>query len=346
MMGNEMRVAWWANLCLPAESGGSPNDWVDPEFYSARARMLEQAGVNLLLLAEVQGPTLSPAVLASTLQDATSTMGIVPVLNSASYPPFISARLLTTLDHMSRGRAGWALDELLKADAGERDRVGEYIEVLRKLWASWEPGVMTNDWENGVWADPSKVHPINHEGKYYKVKGPLNTPPSPQGKPIMVQPLGDEGDLNLVARFADVVIVTGYTAAELSAVRERVRGAAVANGRDADSILVYFALSIQIAETEDVARQKSELIPNGAWPSNKVDVLHLVGTAEDVAAKLAETYDASHADGCVIIGDWDWRQVNGVGNQVLGNLRRSGRLAPTVRGDELLQERIGLGGDR
>jgi alkanesulfonate monooxygenase SsuD/methylene tetrahydromethanopterin reductase-like flavin-dependent oxidoreductase (luciferase family) len=343
MTDKEMRIAWWANLCLPTGDGTLSNDCADPDFYIARARMLEQAGVDLLMLAEAHGPTLNPAVLASTLQDQTSTMGIVPVLNSASYPPFISARLLTTLDHMSGGRAGWALHELVDPDTGHRERISEYIEVLQELWASWEPEAMVNDWKNGVWADPSKVHPINHEGKYYKVKGPLNTPPSPQGKPLMIQPLAGEQDLKLIAKYADVVVVTGATAADLRSVGERVRDAAAAHGRDADSVLVYFAVSIQVAETDDVVRPKAALIPNGAWPSNAAEVLHLVGTAEDVATQLEGIYDESQADGCVIIGDWEWRQVNRVGNQVLANLRRRGRIAPQTQKVALLADRIGLG---
>jgi alkanesulfonate monooxygenase SsuD/methylene tetrahydromethanopterin reductase-like flavin-dependent oxidoreductase (luciferase family) len=337
MTNKKMRIAWWANLCLPTEEGTHSNDCVDPDFYIVRARMLEQAGVDLLMLAEAHGPTLNPAVLASTHPDSLNLL--------FTFTPFISARLLTTLDHMSGGRAGWALHELVDPDTGHRERISEYIEVLHQLWASWESDAMVNDWKNGVWADPAKVHAINHEGKYYKVKGPLNTPPSPQGKPLMIQPLAGEQDLKLIAKYADVVVVTGTTAAELRTVGERVRDAAAAHGRDAESVLVYFAVSIQVAETDDVVRPKSALIPNGAWPTDTEEVLHLVGTAEDVATQLEGIYDESQSDGCVIIGDWEWRQVNRVGNQVLGNLRRSGRLAPTVRRDELLRERIGLGRD-
>jgi alkanesulfonate monooxygenase SsuD/methylene tetrahydromethanopterin reductase-like flavin-dependent oxidoreductase (luciferase family) len=71
-------------------------------------------------------------------------------------------------------------------------------------------------------------------------------------------------------------------------------------------------------------------------------VLHLVGTAEDVATQLEGIYDESQSDGCVIIGDWEWRQVNRVGNQVLANLRRRGRVAPKTQKVALLSDRVGL----
>jgi alkanesulfonate monooxygenase SsuD/methylene tetrahydromethanopterin reductase-like flavin-dependent oxidoreductase (luciferase family) len=342
MTGKNMNIGWWATLGDPLSThSANAQDWVDPDEYVSRAKMLERAGVAFLMLAEGRSNTLNPAVIASVLQDETSTLGLAPVLSSSAYPPFSAARLIATLDHMSGGRAGWGLQELLRAPE-DPDKAAEFIVVLQKLWRSWQPDALIEDWANGIWADSSKVNRIDHVGEHFQVKGPLNTLPSPQYMPVYIQPVSDDRSLEIASRFADIVVVAAATSGEIQRVREKAKAFAEKNGRDRDALQVYFAVSAQAAPTRDVERPQNELLPAGSWPADASSVPHLFGTADEVSDQLEKLYDASDADGCVILGGWSWEQIHRLGNQVMATLRRRGRLPSVQRSDHCLMDVLGL----
>src|SRR5882757_6759324 len=133
-------------------------------------------------------PKHDPVPLAVLMAAATERMGIVATMSSSFYPPFLLARLSSTVDHISGGRFGWnivtsgedrsaqnfGLDQLYEHD--ERyEMAAEYVDVVKQLWDSWEPDAIVRDRETGRYADHTKVNTIDFEGKYYKSRGPLNT---------------------------------------------------------------------------------------------------------------------------------------------------------------------------
>ena len=140
-------------------------------------------------------PKLDPAVLVSYLAPATKTLGLVPTLSTSEYPPYLMARLVNTLDHVTEGRIGWNCVTSSNDGAAENygneaqrphderyDVADEFTDVVTRLWEAWEPDAVVLDRDDPLFADGSKVHAINHDGKYFKVRGPINAPRSPQGR--------------------------------------------------------------------------------------------------------------------------------------------------------------------
>ena len=129
----------------------------------------------------VDSPKLDPAVLAPFMIQATSRIGIITTLSTTEYNPFLLARLTNTLDHVSDGRAGWNL--VTGSNDGGAQNFGyerqfphdqryemadDYVELVQKLWDSWDADAMVIDQESEIFADPAKVRPVFHEGKYFR----------------------------------------------------------------------------------------------------------------------------------------------------------------------------------
>ena len=145
-------------------------------------------------------PKHDPAPLAVAMGMATTRLGVVATLSTLAYPPFLLARLCSTIDSLTSGRFGWNIvtsaEDLAAQNFGlkklpPRDlryqMAEEYMEVVNKLFASWDRDAVVLDRDAGVYADHSKVRPIHHEGPFFSVRGPLNTVPSPQVKPAIIQ---------------------------------------------------------------------------------------------------------------------------------------------------------------
>ena len=127
---------------------------------------------------------------------ATRHLGVIMTIATPYYPPFAAARLMSSLDHLSAGRAGINLvtahnvrtaqnfgrDEHYEHDL-RYEMADEWIDLVKELWASWEPDAVVADHASGIYADHTKVHPVNFEGRFYKSRGPLNTIPLPAGQP-------------------------------------------------------------------------------------------------------------------------------------------------------------------
>ena len=144
--------------------------------------------------------SLEPTVLLTAIAAATERIGLIATASTTYNDPYNLARRFACVDHVSGGRAGWnvvttAGPEAAKnfnlddqpAHAERYDRAAEFLEVAYKLWDSWEDDATLADKEAGVWGDNDKVHPIDHVGRHFQVRGPLNLPRSPQGHPLIVQ---------------------------------------------------------------------------------------------------------------------------------------------------------------
>ena len=184
-------------------TGSIGRDWRVPDLFVEMTRALERACFDYVLIEDssyvgesfgasrdiylrnaLSVPRQDPSVVASILTQATSRIGIVPTFATFAYPPYLLARLVASLDQVSAGRIGWnmvtgssdvaarnfGLDGLPEHDL-RYDMADEYMQVVEALWGSWEPGAIVADEESGVFADPSKVHSIDFEGKVFQVPG-------------------------------------------------------------------------------------------------------------------------------------------------------------------------------
>jgi FMN-dependent oxidoreductase (nitrilotriacetate monooxygenase family) len=231
---------------------------------------------------------LSPWFAA--MSKVTQHVGFGLTYSSTFMHPFYVARLLNSLDHLTKGRiafnvitstrradaANYGFDELM--EHGSRyERMEEFIDVCRKLWDSVEPDAFVWDRETGMVAEPSKVHVINHVGKYFKVRGPLNTPPSPQGHPVLIQAGGSPRGIKASAYVADHVFAAGKPLKQKVQHRRDLDQALLAQGRDPASVGMIFEVVAIVAETEQEAKAHAATILNaipregvGAFVSHQI----------------------------------------------------------------------------
>jgi FMN-dependent oxidoreductase (nitrilotriacetate monooxygenase family) len=181
------------------------------------------------------------------------------------------------VDHVSGGRAGWNVVTTAGPDAAKNfnladqpahaeryDRAAEFLEVAYKLWDSWEDDATLADKAAGVWGDNDKVHPIDHVGRHFQVRGPLNLPRSPQAHPLIVQAGSSEDGKGLAARYAEAVFTAQQTLADAQAFYADLKQRTAALGRDPEGIKILPGIVPVIGSTSEEAlrleRELDELI--------------------------------------------------------------------------------------
>jgi FMN-dependent oxidoreductase (nitrilotriacetate monooxygenase family) len=214
-------------------------------------------------------PRQDPSVVASLMTTVTSRIGIVPTFGTYAYHPYLLARLVASLDQVSQGRIGWnavtgssdfaamnfGLPGMPEHDL-RYDMADEYMRAVKGLWASWEPGAIIADRHNSVLVDPTKVHAVNHEGRFFKTRGPLNSGPAPQGQPVIAQAGGSPRGRQFAAQHADTIVAHTKGTAAMQAYRDDVHKRMIACGRDPDSCKVLFLVAPIIGETDEEAQQR------------------------------------------------------------------------------------------
>ena len=263
--------------------------WMMPDLFIDLAKGMERACMDYMIIEDssmlpytYQGshdtylkygastPKLDPAVLVPYLAQATKHLGLVPTLSTSEYPPFLLARLVNTLDHVTEGRMGWNCVTSSNDGAAQNygndaqrphderyDVADEFADLVTKLWEAWEPDAVVLDRDKPMFADGSKVHPVFHEGKYFKCRGPLNAPRSPQGRVPICQAGGSPRGQAFASRWADTIITDGGgSVASMKAYREEVRQRAVALGRDPDGMKVLFLAYPIVDTTMEAARER------------------------------------------------------------------------------------------
>ncbi|MQA91416.1 MAG: NtaA/DmoA family FMN-dependent monooxygenase [Gemmatimonas sp.] len=219
-----------------------------------------------------QVPSYDETILLSFVGAVTDKIGIVSTLSTNGSKPYITARKFATLDHMTGGRAGWnvvtafhknqalnlGMDEQFEHD--ERyDRADEYMDVCYQLWESWDEDAVVMDVEGQMFADPSKVHHIDHAGKYFKCRGPLNVDRCPQGRPLIVQAGQSTRGMQFAARHAELVFAIQPFREGMKKYYSKLKNLMGEEaGRDPDSCKVIFSFQPIVGETERVAQEKAE----------------------------------------------------------------------------------------
>lgn len=267
-------------------------DYTSASFWEDLARTLERGLFDMLFLADsfdlhdtyrdspdtavryaVQYPKHDPLPLVPIVGAVTRHLGVGLTLSTTYLPPYYVARSLATLDHLTGGRIGWnivtsygrneAANFGLEASGlshDERyDRADEYVDLCMKLWGSWDADAVVADRTTGEYADPAKVHRVDHVGRYFRCQGPLQVSPSPQGHPLMIQAGSSGRGLQFAARHAELHFAVRQGAEGMRRHRAALGAAMQAAGRDPRDAVVLWGVVPIVAETESeaLARQRA-----------------------------------------------------------------------------------------
>jgi FMN-dependent oxidoreductase (nitrilotriacetate monooxygenase family) len=294
-MAKKMHFGWFS----AAGHGGDANswqrttpgyDWRHPELYRDIALTCERAKFDLVFFADnlampqvYQGswdyylkvgmwtPLHDPVPVMGLLAGLTRRVGLVCTLSTSFYPPFMAARVLSSLDHLSRGRVGWNVVTSVQKVAAQNfgqddladhdlryDIADEYVDLCRKLWDSWEPDALVLDRSSGLFGDASKIHAVDFDGEHFKCRGPLTVPSSPQGRPLIISAGSSPRGMRYAAQHAEVTVIAKTTIADMKKFTERFRDMLVEVGRSRDACKVFAIFRPIIGETETIAREKWE----------------------------------------------------------------------------------------
>jgi FMN-dependent oxidoreductase (nitrilotriacetate monooxygenase family) len=258
---------------------GEASDYVSPDLYLDIARTAEAGKLHAVFLAEqitnqemgVERPagTLDTATVLALMAAATERVGLVGTASTTYNQPYDVARRFATLDHLSRGRAGWnsvATQNPTVVDVyggGEHPdheeryaRADEFLEIVTQLWRTWDADAYVGDKAAGVFADEDKVHPINFAGRYFSVKGTMPFPRTPQGGPVIFQAGSSERGRVQAAQYADCVFTAQHVIEDAVAFRTDMRRRVTELGRHPDSIKVLPGMSMVLGGTEAEAWER------------------------------------------------------------------------------------------
>jgi len=216
---------------------------------------------------------MDPVPILGALAATTRHIGLGATRSTTYDQPYHLAREFRTLDHLSNGRAAWnvvtsmndgeALNFGIAGHLGHDqryDRADEFMELIFKLWDSWEPDALILDRQNGLYADPDKVHYVNHEGTYFKARGPLNIPAGPQGRPVIIQAGASDRGRTFAVKWAEVIFNISPTREHMRRAMAGVREEAVRLGRPAGACRVLTAVMPFIGRTEEEAKEKRDQV--------------------------------------------------------------------------------------
>ncbi|EPG7464175.1 LLM class flavin-dependent oxidoreductase, partial [Acinetobacter baumannii] len=282
--------------CIAHQSPGlwrHPQDrsveYKDLEYWTDLAQILERGFFDGIFIADVLGiydvyhqsaehaltgavqvPVNDPLQIVPAMAAVTKHLGFGVTTSISFEHPYPFARRISTLDHLTKGRVGWNIVTSylesgsknlgLKTQVNHDNRydiADEYLEVLYKLWeGSWEEGSVLRDRENGIFADHKKVHPIQHEGKYFTVPGIHICEPSPQRTPVLYQAGASSRGQKFASQNAECVFIAAPSKIATKKVVQGIRQKLVQEGRDPYSVKIYALLSIVTDETDAKAQAK------------------------------------------------------------------------------------------
>ena len=217
--------------------------------------------------------SFDPATLLPALAVVTEHLGLIATGSTTFDEPYHVARRFASLDHLSGGRAGWnvvttsnpdaalnfGLDDHMEHDERYR-RAREFFDVVTGLWDSWADDAFVRDVKNGVYFDPDKLHVLNHKGKYFSVRGPLNVARPIQGWPVIVQAGASEAGRQLAAETAEAVFTGQGNLAEGKRFYADVKGRMDKIGRNPDHMKILPGCFVVVGESLEEAREKRALL--------------------------------------------------------------------------------------
>ena len=272
------------------ETAARNYDWTQPELYQHIAQVCERGKFDMVFFADLnyisdtfrnslepalryaaQAPEHDPIPLITSMAAVTSHVGLGATFSVSHHNPFYAARLWATLDHLTKGRAAWnvvtSLNHNQAANYGEEradtdsryDRAHEFVEVCQKLWQSWDEDAVVMDRENAIFADANKVHRIEHQGEFFKSRGPLNVVRSRHGGPPIIQAGTSPKGMDLAAKYADAIFAIQPRVENAAEYYTAVKGRMEGFGRRPEDCKILFGMQPIIDASEAEAVEKQEL---------------------------------------------------------------------------------------
>ncbi|MCP1144484.1 LLM class flavin-dependent oxidoreductase [Lysinibacillus endophyticus] len=276
-----------------------PERTLDLDYFVELAQIAERGKFDTIFFAdafgqklEESGPSgirIDPSIVHAALAGATKNIGLVATVTTSYNEPFQVARKFIGIDHLSKGRAAWNVvtsandneaplfgrDKHL-AHAERYERAEEFVDVVKKLWTSIDKEALVINKESGQYLDLTKVQPVNHEGKWFKVKGTLDAPTSAQGHPVIVQAGSSEAGKELAARTAEVVFTAAQTLEEAQAFYRDLKGRLAKYGRESEDLKIMPGVFITVAKTEAEAIAKRKELNSYIHPEAGVKYLSFI----------------------------------------------------------------------
>jgi alkanesulfonate monooxygenase SsuD/methylene tetrahydromethanopterin reductase-like flavin-dependent oxidoreductase (luciferase family) len=287
---------YWTDLVTQAERGLA--DFVTFEdslgFYAGRRDQAEQR-------TDLVRGRLDAVLIAARVAPVTSHIGLIPTVITTHTEPFHTSKAIATLDYASTGRAGVRVRVSGQAaeaahfgrrefpgqraghSAGLLDEAADYVEVIRRLWDSWEDDAEIRDVSTGRFVDREKLHYIDFEGNWFSVKGPSITPRPPQGQPPVAALAHAAPAYRLAARAADLVFVTPRDRADATAIVSEVRAAQAAAGRADQGLRIFADLLVYLDDEVGGAAARRARLDQAAGREYVSDALVFTGTAAQLA---------------------------------------------------------------
>ncbi|GAA4680102.1 NtaA/DmoA family FMN-dependent monooxygenase [Frondihabitans cladoniiphilus] len=294
MSASPFHLGWFLNgTNAPAWaqpfSGSIGETWDDAQIFVDLARSMERAKFDYVLIEDntfigdrygdsmevylrsaIQGPRQDPMIVATLLAQATSRLGIVPTAGTFAYHPYLLARMIGSLDQLSKGRMGVnivtgtsdrALQNYGNDGMDEHDHryevADDFLSAAQALWGTWDADAVVADWTTGTFADHEKVRRADYEGPFFKTRGPLNSGPLPQGSPVISQAGGSPRGIRFAAKHADTIVAIQATPEKAREYREAVRASAAEQGRNPDDIKVLFCVWPTVGSSQEEAEQRA-----------------------------------------------------------------------------------------
>lgn len=276
------------------------HEFLDLDYYRRLASIAEGAKLDAIFIADHLGvwdtygsglthyanPRLEPLSLVSALSAVVKDIGFLVTASTSYTEPFNTARMFASIDHISKGRVGWnvvtsALEEEAvnfgrdsNIDHATRyERASEFLDVVKSLWDSWEDDALVIDKSLGVFANRDHVHALNHHGKHFKVKGPLNVPRPPQGYPVIVQAGSSDAGKELAAAQADLHFAVVRNEQEGLAYRADINDRLAKYGRKAESLKLLPGILPIVASSTSEAQEKQAYLETLMLDEVAVDLL-------------------------------------------------------------------------
>ncbi len=287
-LGEGFGIQAWNPAMSGPFTGANATDWMKPDLYVDLTSSLDRAGFDFVLVEDTSqiddtfrgsaettlrvglwAPKSDPLPLVPLMAQRSKHVGIAVTISTTFYHPYLAARLLTTLDHLTEGRVGVNLVTSGSQQAAQnygyktlppkdlRYRMAnEWVSVLRRLQESWEPDAVRADIDGGIYADHTKVHRLDFEGEFFRCRGPLNTIPGPQRTVPMVEAGNSPAGRDLAARFADSMIAQCMTIEDMKAFRADMHERLAKFGREPDELKVMYLCTPIVAATDAEAEAR------------------------------------------------------------------------------------------
>lgn len=298
----------------------------DLGFWVRAARMAEEAKLDAFFLADFVGKSsdgleessragqsyqFEPLTLLSAIAASTRHIGLVATINTNFAEPYVAARMLTSLDHISGGRVGWNVVSSLSDAAagsfglahtrghGERyERAAEFVHVAKALWDSWDDDAFAHpDRARGLFFAPESAHPVRHVGKHFEIDALLDMPRPIQGYPVFVQAGNSDTGRDFAAQIAEMTYSSAQSIDVAQAYYADVKARAARLGRDPDGIKITPGLSVVVGETDAEAREKFETLQSAIDFSGPVKVLGVDLTGHPLDGPLPDVAPTENGKG-------------------------------------------------